>query len=227
MARVKKSLFRLQGSVYDLTFVASNAYRDHVRAPRGTYREAKPNKTLTRNFERTRVLNQTAKPVFDVLKESGKACREGFLWQHILSRFRKCESNQPRQLLQQLEGLELNRKYPLLPLFGNSLNVTAAFKKKELVVQLDINDSAFSLKKATAYRLAISVVYYYETRNRCTNETRSGDWMDLNYKGTTLSFVFPKRKSLCCLICIRMETRLHDVLVSGSWGNRMCVVRVI
>lgn len=226
MAKIK-SMFKIAGTVHDLTHVQSKAYGAHVRAPRGTYKNAQPNKTLIRNYRRTALLNHQAKPVFDALKELGTACRENFLWQHILSRFRKSAGNQPLQLLQQLEGLELNRKYPLLPLLPNSFRLISKPEKKTIAVHLDNIGHPVLPKEATAYRLEVSLIYYYGTKNRCSSESCLSDWIFLKDKAPNLSWQFPKRKDLCYLICVRLQARMGAVIASGAWGNRMVVLRVV
>jgi hypothetical protein len=227
MAKIERGLIRLQGTIHDLTFVNSKAYRAHVRAPRGTYRKAKCNAALTRNFQRTAVLVRTAKPVFEALKETGKDCRESFLWQHIMSRFRKCESNQPVRLLQMLEGLELNRKYPLLPLFDGSLKVTTVTEEKKILVTITADCHPSALKKVTDYRFAVQLLYCYESRKVFSSESQFTDWISMNDKAAAPSFSFPERTALCCLVCMRLEARKAGVPEPDFLGSRMCVVHII
>lgn len=226
MSKINTGMLRFLGNVQGLTFVNSAAYDAHWRARRGTYRKVYSNKTLIGNSRRTALLNQTAKAVFDVLKISGKSCRDMQLWQRMLSRLRKCSNDEPLQLLQQLEGLDLHRSYSLQKLFINGLDVQVVTRKRNLLVELKATHHPIFPKPATDYRFEVQVLYYHTTKNVCSYETCFSDWMALN-EAPALSLLFPKKKALCCLIAVRIQPRTKFEIVESFWGNRMCVVKVV
>lgn len=220
------TMHQFLGKRQGLTLVNSSAYGVHWRSRRGTYREVFCNKKFLDNSRRTDLLNQTAKPVFDVLRQSAADCRESFLWQHMLSRLRKSTSNDRLELLQQLEGLNLHRRYPLQQLFPARLEASLKVQKSNLVVDLKSRNHPLFSKRTNGYRFSVQLIYYHEGKNRCSHETCVSEWIAAK-EAPFVSLLFPKRKALCCLVGVRIQARTDLEIVQSFWGNRMGVVKVV
>jgi len=113
MAKTKNALIKLSGTLYDVTFVDSKAYGKHARSPRGTHKKAEINAVLLENSRKTDVINNTAQVIHDHFKDIGHGFKEGRLWQALLSCFFTAPTTSLADLYTSIQGLELNRKYPL------------------------------------------------------------------------------------------------------------------
>jgi hypothetical protein len=112
MARNGRSIFKFSGSLGDVTFVRTKK-GTIVRARRGTHKEAEINDAYKAENGRNGVVNNAAKLVHDIVRVYAGPFKKGDLWQDMLSRIRKCKSDDLAPLLKTLEGLEVNPAYGL------------------------------------------------------------------------------------------------------------------
>ncbi len=115
--------------------VKSRAYGEHTRAARGTKTPVGLNEAFAKYNTRTVMVNSTAKRVHDFLKDCGNGFKEAMLWQIMLSRMRKANTDDILLLLKSLEGMELNSRYPLSR-FAHPF----VFVQKSWQTRIDSND---------------------------------------------------------------------------------------
>lgn len=216
MARNRSPIFKLQGTIYDLTFVESKAYGSHTRAPRGTHKEAECNETLTRNYKRTSVLNAAGSPVNRALKQACGNFIQRNLWEKILSRMRTCKSNEVVELLGTLEGLELNECYALKR-FGDPVRTEVKKGQKNLEVLLHRTEHPlFERKlKADCYYYELTIIWISK-ENQYTTESMKTEWISMADPPSSYAFAFKKPKAAqFYLLCLKLqagkEQRVKDV----------------
>ena len=113
MAKIAPSNVNFSGTIGAFTYV-KKGNEFFVRRKRGSVKKAGINETLKHFVKRNKVVNQTAVPVNDIMKEYAGDFREGAFWQRLLSRLKKCKDDNPETHLQSLAKLELNEKHQLL-----------------------------------------------------------------------------------------------------------------
>jgi hypothetical protein len=100
----------MQGNLLGLTFVRSRTYDEHVRAPRGTYKEAVLNEAMQQSKERLKKSNALTKLIFDAVRDDHK---DGTLWSRMLSAMRKqLKAGLPADV-HCFTGIECNKEHQL------------------------------------------------------------------------------------------------------------------
>src|SRR5687768_13754564 len=135
MAKQKRSLLGLSGTLAGLTFVQSNAYGEHVRLPRGTIKPAPVNKVLQQNADRATKVTAIARPLHQCFKDMGKDFIQRQLWQVMMNRMFTAKTTSVYELLLSLEGMELNKAYPLEKIMGILPPVKVTSKNNRVNVQ--------------------------------------------------------------------------------------------
>jgi hypothetical protein len=113
MAKKKRSPFNISGSLLGMTHVDSQAYGKHVRADRGTYKEATLNEVLQKNADDMRRVVVVAKLVKDALDPYRENFADGRWWSRLVALFKThYEKGQPVDF-SILEGHELYEEHTL------------------------------------------------------------------------------------------------------------------
>ncbi len=112
MAKQKRSLFELSGTLGGITFVQTRK-GTVVRSARGTVKEAVCNDSLQEQNHLNYLVNPAARLVNGFVKVYALSFKKSDLWQDMQSRMRKSGENNFAGVLQSLEGMEVNPKYPL------------------------------------------------------------------------------------------------------------------
>ena len=112
MAKLQPGLVRISSTIGNMTFVQTKK-GTYIRAPRGSKKAATCNDSLTRSYQRNHIVNPVVQLVHDVVKAYAPSFKKSDLWHDMNSRVRKCASDVFIDLLQQLEGVEVNPVYAL------------------------------------------------------------------------------------------------------------------
>lgn len=161
MAR-QRGIIKLRGTIAGLSFINSKTYGAHVRAARGTHKEAKINDVLKANSENAVVITKIGSPVLQLLKTLEPGFSAGDLWPRMLRRMYKAKGRCIEDLLQSMKGIEVNERYSFAKLF-TALPGLEFFKRKgRLVIEMEILSHArFSRNvKASEYLCELSVLFF-------------------------------------------------------------------
>ncbi len=205
-------------------YVKSSIYTPHKRAARGTYTKAALNAVVQQNANRTKLLNRAAKPIHDALK----ACCDDFkgnqLWQEMLGRLRRSHSNKLPELLQQLEGLEINKNYPLERLVALP-KVSVANSRTELTVGLTaVSHLLTGKRQADCYYYEVLVIFTGKRSSFYTIETTATEWIDIHDPLPEFEIAFKKPAGAgCYVLCVSLQAGKDEKPIEAfaSQGMRM------
>lgn len=119
MAKQKKGLFELSGTIGGITFVHTKR-GTIVRRTRGSIKKAVCNERLQEECNRNGIVNSTARLVHDFIARYAKSFKQSNLWQQMQRSMRKSFTNNVYGLLQTLEGMEINPNYPMHKIAGQA-----------------------------------------------------------------------------------------------------------
>jgi hypothetical protein len=129
MAKNLSAIFRLQGTIEDVTFVNSKAYGLHARARKYSKTPFVMTPPLAKGKDRLQLCNQYAKPVYDALRPEA---HDGAAWSRLLKLLR-AELKAGRPLgLECLKGFECNLQHPLAEVLPGGYDFSAAKAQNQL-----------------------------------------------------------------------------------------------
>ena len=219
---------KISGTLYDATFVNSRKYGRHVRAPRGTYKKAQVNTTLSKNASRADVVAQTAKVVHDHIKTiCAPYFKQSDLWPEFLKRLFKAESMALGDLLGSLTGLEMNSKYLLSTLIVPQL--FTAVSKRQLDIQLAFQHHPLFPKKigADSYFYTLHLLFINQKGEAIDTDGIETEWVQLQdlVPQYELSFEMPAKAHYYILI-LEVAAGLNNVPLDVLPGKGMRVMEV-
>lgn len=191
----QKGIIKLQGTIAGLSFVQSKAYGPHVRAARGTHKEAKLNSVLQNNADRAKAVTSSGSAILKQLKTLETGFASGDLWSRMTARMFKAKSMQVMDLLETFEGMELNERYPFAKLFAALPAIEAVIKKKRLILELEFLSHACFPKgeKVTQYLYEISILFL-DGKGGCVKDSMETEWIgfDEELPAYEMAFDLPK-----------------------------------
>ncbi len=227
MAKNIPSIFHVKGTIMGFTFVESKAGSQYVRAARGTYKKAKCNKALTANYKRTAFINATAKKVYDVLKIFSGNFRGYKLWQEMLKRFLKSASDEIPSLVTGLKNLEINKTYSferLVPVPAITIHCT---KQRLRATLAPDNHPIFGKDRTEAdcYYYELMVIFF-DGKGNPVYDSAWSEWIKLNENlPAGYEFLFNRpAKTVCWLLCLKLEAGLQEQVVGLFWGKGMRII---
>lgn len=204
MAKNINPIIRLQGSFKDMVFVKSRTYGDHVRAMRGSVKQATVNEKLQFHADKTAVVNEAAKRVHDLVKVYADNFKESILWQQLLSCMRKSTTDHFDSFLKQLNGLEINSKYPLKR-FGKIPVATIEIKKKKLLLTLSCYTKPVFKNDADCYFYEVCILFFGTRKENDCYTLGQTEWIKKDEQPINWLFKFdmPARTKYY-LVCLKM-----------------------
>jgi len=155
-----KSILELRGTIEGLTFVKSRAYGEHVRAARGTYKKAVMNKACQKTSKELLKANKPAKILNDAIARYREDFRGGFLWQRIVSMFKKQLKKKGRFDFGQLSEFEVHEKLPLTRIFNPDVKISIDETKGVLILSVSSdNQPTFGGRYIDGYRLRAIAIF--------------------------------------------------------------------
>jgi hypothetical protein len=224
MPKIIKRTRLKQTNVNKIVTVNSRTYGKHTRAARGSKKPAVLNDVLAAHAEKTNVINKAAKAVYDILKFYSEGFREGQLWQAILGRMRKAKDTSFENLLQTLEGLELNSRYTInrfgeLPLF------TVEHKKKVLNIKMELVMRPYLHKNDNCYQYTL-IALLFDAKGACIqHSSTSTGWISKNEKVKVFDYNFEKPvHTKYCLFCLELKGGVDGVATNTLASKGMVIV---
>jgi hypothetical protein len=209
MAR-SRGFIRLEGTIGGLAFVNSKRYKNHVRAARGTYKEAKVNAVLQANSDRAKKVTIVASPVLKELKAIERGFASGDLWSRMMGAMLKAKSTSVAELLGSIQGIELNNGYSFAKLFPALPTLAFSFKKRTLLLEMELLSHARFSKdiKAACYLCEMRVLFLDENGN-CAGDMIETDWISFDEALGAYEMEFERPKGA-----------KHFLVVAGVKGGR-------
>lgn len=194
MAKNKQTLFPLSGTLAGLTFVHSTTYGPHVRRARGTVNPAPVNKSLQQNASRAPRITALGAPLLQCFKEMGGSFVQRGLWQVMMKRMFSATGVSVGGLLRSLEGLELNKDYPLDKLVGELPALKLSAKAATIAVELTVPGRAKFGRglKLGSYRYELFITWVNGKGDRLEGDVQHTEW--LPFAGEAVKYNFKFRK---------------------------------
>ena len=158
MARTASVIFKFQGSIENLTFVKSKAYKPHVRRRKGTVTPVVLTGEMKENVDRLPKCNEQAKVIFHALRDER---HDGALWSRIIQLFfRELKAN-GKITVNCLLGLDCNLPYKMENLIPESYDFEVTKNKKKLGIRVRLPQHPSFTDKAprTGYHLRFVVIF--------------------------------------------------------------------
>jgi hypothetical protein len=194
MAKNKQTLFPLSGTLAGLTFVHSATYGAHVRRARGTVNPAPVNKSLQQNASRAPRITALGAPLLQCFKEMGGSFVQRGLWQVMMKRMFSATGVTVDGLLRSLEGLELNKDYPLDKLVGVLPALKLSAKAATIAIELKGTGKVKFARglKMDSYRYELFVTWVNSKGDRLEGDVQQTEWLPV--AGDAMRFNFKFRK---------------------------------
>lgn len=194
MAKYKKSLFRLQGTLSGLTFVDSAAYGAHTRLPRGTHKKAKLNPSFKTNTELIKPVTSVAKLLLPCYREIGDGFTQSDIWQQLMRPLFKPKDGRVAVMLKCLEGLELNSSYRLSSIVYPAPPLAISTKGNKCCITLQTTSMpSFPAKiKADGYYFEVYIVWLDGKTTKYEWESKQTEWLPVDHKRLEIALDFDK-----------------------------------
>lgn len=230
MAKNNQTLFPLSGTLAGLTFVHSATYGPHVRRARGTVKPAPVNKSLQQNATRAPRITALGAPLLQCFKEMGGNFVQRGLWQVMMKRMFSAGVSSIPGLLHSLEGLELNKNYPLEKMLSALPSLELTAKTGAMALRLaDLKKSKFPRGvKIDSYRYEIFVTWIDGKGKRLEGDVQDTGWVSLNNEISRFDFKFKKEKwAKYVVIVVKVQGGVKGETDGRLGGVGMRVVKVV
>jgi hypothetical protein len=131
MAKSKSAIFKFQGSIENLTYVNSKAYKPHVRRRKGTVTPVVLTGEMKENVTRLPQCNEQAKLVFHALRDER---HDGALWSRIIKLFFNELKVNGKVSVNCLLGLDCNLPHIMENVIASNYDFEVTKNKKKLVI---------------------------------------------------------------------------------------------
>jgi hypothetical protein len=158
MAKNLSAIFKLQGTIEDVTFVNSKAYGLHARARKYSKTPFVMTPPLAKGKDRLQLCNQYAQPVYDALRPEA---HDGGAWSRLLKLLRaELKAGRPPGL-ECLKGFECNLQHPLAEVLpgGYDFSATKTQNQLRLHVLLHRHPKVEDSMPRTGYQLRVVAIF--------------------------------------------------------------------
>lgn len=203
------SLITVVGTVGGLTFVKSVKYGNHVRAARGTHKEAKLNAAFQAQSKKLVKSNVPAKIIKDAIHPYRKDFYYGQLWQNLISLINKQFPKGTTFDFSELKPFDINPDYPLDHLV--TFNTTTAVDRKSLKLQVNLSYNMppvfpKSLPLVDGFRVGVIAIFPNPKKENAKTEAVYSNIIPLTENVAPLQMEFSIPKSAkTFLVCVRLD----------------------
>ena len=199
MARNTSIIFKLKGTIGELTFVDSVRYDPHVRRKRGTVKPAVLNEKMEASRQLLLSCNKHAKLLFDALRDEP---HDGSLWSRLVKTFFHAAESGLAPHVGLFRKLECNLDHPLEPIAGNfdhhnKLQLKQERKKLNIHMHLQKHPPVPQQPYEGDYQLRVVVLFPDFENNSYRKEVATGPVTSLKkaIKPVTLIVPSPSAKA--------------------------------
>lgn len=193
MAKIVPGIMKFSGTLGDFTFV-NRAGCLYIRRKRGTVKKAVLNEKFQRSVDRHNVVNRTALPVNDIVKQYVGSFKDWPFYTQMLKRLKKCEDDNPGTHLRSLAKLEVNQEHKLESMLTVAPYTITTYKD-HVTITLKLNSHPNFSKKSNnnCFFYEVIVILWDKKGNVSTHDSISTEWVyyedelpeyDLDFKRT-------------------------------------------
>jgi hypothetical protein len=223
MAKQKSSI-TLSGKFRDEVFVNSK-YGELVRkAPKKGNKKDKS--ALKQQYNRTAFLNTLAGELNRIIGAYSGFLKDSSFYHAIQKRFRKEPLNNRFLLLKQLEGMEVNLKYPLNKLGEARVTVNATEKKITVKLNVLYHIAEFLGKyKVDCYTYELSLLCWKKGAGPASHARQFSEWIYLTDGLPEFEFHFPRPAgTVHWLVILKQQAGLNEEPIHSFLGEGMQII---
>lgn len=190
MAKNTSVIFKLQGTIDNITFVDSKRYKKHTRRKRGTVKEATLNTVFEHNKGLISSVNDQAKLIFQPLKLEH---HDGSFWSRLIPLFME-EAKAGRTFpLTKLLKLECSTEHTLRALLTVGYAITVKAGRKQLKVTVTLQEHPHWKNDAhiLGYELGLVALYPDFKGGTCRKEVAVAPIVSLQSDLVPVAFTLP------------------------------------
>lgn len=219
-----RSILDIKGTFQGMTFVKSNVYGDHIRAPRGTHKPAELNEAFQQSSSRLIHANLAAKIVKDALDPYRENFKGGLLWQRLLSQFRKQLKDIGEIDFSAFEPVEVHDKYPLSRFLRVTPKTEYDADKRELHIQLNYGQHPRPrhMKYMDGYTITVIGIFPdLEQKTAMTSDVCS-PVIKLSSPYDKLDLILPvPPKATAYILCVKVEAYTGSEICNQTLNKGM------
>ena len=190
-----------------MILVRSRAYGDHLRAKRGTYKEAKLNPAFEKGTVFVIEANAAAKLFQDAVEPYRKGLVDKSLWQNLLSMFRLQQTETGAVDFSQLKPFEFDTRYTLDKLYPAQVVTKYDDKTRTLRAVISYGGPPdFGKSRVDGYKLTAIVLFpdLKKQTARTVVEESAIRSLEGNHPPFDVSVSVP-RKAESFILCLRLD----------------------
>jgi len=219
------SIIKLRGTIAGLTFVRSRTYGDHVRAKRGTYKNAGVNDTLKQESKVLVSANIPAKIFKDAIDPYRSNIMGGTLWRRLVSMFRKQLKDPGSIDFGKIGRFEIHADYPFERFLFVQPTIKVAKEKPLLHVHVGYDHHPrFRVNGINGYRFTVIGIFPDLKKQTARTMAIESNVISLSgiIKPLDVQLEIPaKAKSF--IVCIRIEGCIGNSVSDTRTTSGLCV----
>jgi hypothetical protein len=226
MAKIS-SLFGLSGTIGNMTFVDSRAYKKHVRKKKGSHAI---NDALRKSCAELSAATPFAKRIKDSVNPYLTDFKDGELWTRLRS-FVRTQLRAAGQVdYKQLEDMQFHKEHSLHSLLRGKIELSASSTEEELSVSLPLRSHPyFPVHYINAYRFTVVVVAI--SADGTSTQTWDHVFPVTMLKGKAMgeqTLHFPVGKEMkSFIICLKCDGYQDAVIMNNLRTKGMAVLKVV
>lgn len=215
------SLIKFSGTFQGMTTVKSRAYGDHIRKARTKFTISKGMKDSSAVLKKANVYAKAFKDAIDPYR---RECRDGMMWQRLVSLFKRQLKKTGSADFHVLELQELNKVHPLNRLISSQVTVVSTEKTLSLHVTSTLIQDPTG--RAEGYIQTVIVLFVNDALNVQTFSEDASFAMDTRHNLQELNFDIPQGATTA-IVVIKCNLSADDKPLNLQKGMGMRVAKVV
>jgi hypothetical protein len=201
MGNTISPIFKFQGTIGDLVFVNSKAYKKHVRSKKNSKTPFKWTDNFAENNQRLHACNDFGSLIFQALRLES---HDGMLWSRMVKLlFAGLKAGEPLSL-QKFKDLECNLTHPMQEVIAGAYDFSATREQNELRIRvlLEKHPLADDSMPRTGYQLRMVAISRDPATGNVTKRDASGPLTqyDSELEAVNLTIPLPSPDVSCMLL---------------------------
>jgi hypothetical protein len=223
MAKGKRNVLKLSGKIGDKVHVQSSKYGYVVReAPVQGTRKDEP--AFKKQHSRTAILNKLASELNRTIPQYCGSFKSKGFYSHMHELFRKEPLNNRFLLLQQVKGLEVNKRYPFAWPAYCTANVNRS--KNKIIVELHVTGIPDKKNnKADGYYYEVILLHWTNSKKPPLHSSELTTWIAFTIEKPGFEFLFPVPKATVnWLLCLRRVMGMNEEEIGDFPSQGMQII---
>lgn len=227
MAKKKKSIIGLRGTLNGETHVQSKRYGEHVRAPRGTYKKAKMNKKCVAVRKQVHKSNRPAQQIHGTLRPYSVNFKDGGFWARLVSVFHEYYNTHRKFDFKVIENMEVHEDYRLEQYLNLRVSVSGEASRLQVTLTYGCHPVFERAHYINGYCFTVIAIYPDLRKKAALVESMLSPVISMKGEETEQSFALPLPKTAKeFVVCVKLEGTEDGRVVPGYPTKGMRIVKV-